>query len=1377
MADTIDNIVSQEAFDQLRKLSESIKECDDELKRVIVTASDMGRSLSAASGLKDVSQRYQAQTDVMGRLTTVQESYVQKVTEMKTVTAGMASSVAGATKTWNDNRSTVAATVEEYEKTERKLNSLSKAIERQEGILSSSQRRYNYLAGEIDKVTEEMEKLEKSDLSRATDPAQVAEYTQKMAELESRYDNLTTLIEQQATVRKQEKVALQELKTQYAELNVQYGEQQKEMDLTNASYNEIKARIKEVTAALQEFSGRGFRNGISSGILRAELEQLQQRLKSMKMEMGLSPIPRFTAQIRMSKDEMMKLNSAMKSLQGDLERQQETVEAVAREKGKESNEYKVANEALAKTSQTLAEVQQRYNELRENLVGAVQSQQMVNAQMKALADPLAGINAMAKGVDLLAQQYTVAKTAAALFGVSQDDIKDVMAKIYLVQQSINAVKKIYNAISAKSIIVLKAQSIIEKTRLAFKQKMLAVQTKETASTVAETAATSANTAAETANTVATAGAAAATTSLSAAQKAATTASIVLQVAIRGVGAAIKSIPVIGWILAAISALATLLGLIGSALFKESEGNKLRREKIKLEGEHIAQMAEIDRKQEMTNAKLQKQIELIREGTVGTATYMRAMEEVSEATGLGVEYLERHKEKLSEATKISGELNAAKQKTEAIENEILETQKKRGELEGQFAALRDEDSKTRRKNLKDMKEEEKLTGKQMREVRRAMRQRARGKIDEETYQLKINKALDRELKISQDVIDKKKEQLTEEEKIYQEKLKQIEAIKAQEKYEQDLKQAIADNKKAYSDYLNSVANLSGTASDKRKSAQNAEAQSYIDLTEKRKKSFEEETKGMDKTSHEYLKLQKKNQEQAYYEAKTYLNNQKKIDKDYYKEVSEMARNRSDMESDILIAEKKFELSYTQDIDRKMALNKEIVEEELAKKIRSIKAQEKVDKKTINKQIEQAEREAAANIAKYNTDLLKQTAAQSIKIAKELLSALDSVDTEKLNKLKLDMALVVDPQQLEKMKEQEIQMLLDMEEKKHARIEQENRDAMFEELTNFNGSEEDYLNLVKKWNAIEEAEELRSANAKQQINNQAIENKKKALEQRLALLEKQFANEENQLIVDTGGAINDDARYKIEAEQAAKRLELFEQQHDAFIEAYKDEELYNQKHLELLAQQTLAEEALAKNRMEAIKDLGGAFMELGNLIAESTEDEVQQTKIKQALAVAQVLMNQGIAMSEAVKTGMASGDYWTAAIRIASALMTVATSIASAMNAVKQARVSIQEAETYAEGTDYHHGGAAIIGEAGYPELVMSNGKSFVVDAPTFFPNLPVGSKVVPLYTSTVTDLSPVLASMEELKHKETVQVNVGKDVYTYIWNGAGRTRILNKKFMH
>ena len=113
--------------------------------------------------------------------------------------------------------------------------------------------------------------------------------------------------------------------------------------------------------------------------------------------------------------------------------------------------------------------------------------------------------------------------------------------------------------------------------------------------------------------------------------------------------------------------------------------------------------------------------------------------------------------------------------------------------------------------------------------------------------------------------------------------------------------------------------------------------------------------------------------------------------------------------------------------------------------------------------------------------------------------------------------------------------------------------------------------------------------------------------------------------------------------------------------------------------------------------------------------------------------------------------------------------------------IRQAKAYAEGTDYHTGGAAIIGEAGEPELVKIPNKSpFWITKPALIPDLPKGTSVTPLhdfeYTNT-TDMEETNELLRQLVSKKSaaVTVDVGGNIGMRLKRDLGTLSIINKKF--
>lgn len=218
----------------------------------------------------------------------------------------------------------------------------------------------------------------------------------------------------------------------------------------------------------------------------------------------------------------------------------------------------------------------------QDIQGDIQSQGSVLANDEAtFAGILSGLNGVVGG-------FTAAQGAVALFAGENENLQKIMLKVQSlmsITMGLQQVAQTLNKDSAFSLITLnKAKE--------WWNNLLAVgrgeQIASTAATAADTTATIASTAATTGNAVAeqasntaktasvgaSTGAAAAQAVQTASATAGTVANIGLAGAFRMVGAAIKSIPVFGWILAGISA---LIALVSHFVSKANESKKATEE--------------------------------------------------------------------------------------------------------------------------------------------------------------------------------------------------------------------------------------------------------------------------------------------------------------------------------------------------------------------------------------------------------------------------------------------------------------------------------------------------------------------------------------------------------------------------------------------------------------------------------------------------------------------------------------------------------------------------------------------------------------------------------------------------------------------------------
>lgn len=218
----------------------------------------------------------------------------------------------------------------------------------------------------------------------------------------------------------------------------------------------------------------------------------------------------------------------------------------------------------------------------QDIQGDIQSQGSVLANDEAtFAGVLSGLNCVVGG-------FTAAQGAVALFAGENENLQKIMLKVQSlmsITMGMQQVAQTLNKDSAFSLVTLNKAKEWWNNLLAVGRgeqiASTAATAADTTATIASTGATTANAAAEqasntakTASVGASTGAAAAQAVQTASATAGTVANIGLAGAFRMVGAAIKSIPVFGWILAGISA---LIALVSHVVSKANESKKATEE--------------------------------------------------------------------------------------------------------------------------------------------------------------------------------------------------------------------------------------------------------------------------------------------------------------------------------------------------------------------------------------------------------------------------------------------------------------------------------------------------------------------------------------------------------------------------------------------------------------------------------------------------------------------------------------------------------------------------------------------------------------------------------------------------------------------------------
>ena len=230
----------------------------------------------------------------------------------------------------------------------------------------------------------------------------------------------------------------------------------------------------------------------------------------------------------------------------------------------------------------------KYREMSAELGRLQDIQGDIQAQGSILSNDQAQFQGIITGLNGVVGGFTAAQGAVALFAGENENLQKIMLKVQSLMSITMGLQQVSATLNKDSAFRLATVNSLRE----WWNKLLAIgrgeQIASTAATIADTTATTASTVATTANTAAqtaansaktasvgaSTGAAAAQGVQTASAVAGTAANIGLAGAFRMVGAAIKSIPVFGWILAGISA---LIALVSHFVGKANEAKKAAEE--------------------------------------------------------------------------------------------------------------------------------------------------------------------------------------------------------------------------------------------------------------------------------------------------------------------------------------------------------------------------------------------------------------------------------------------------------------------------------------------------------------------------------------------------------------------------------------------------------------------------------------------------------------------------------------------------------------------------------------------------------------------------------------------------------------------------------
>lgn len=321
---------------------------------------------------------------------------------------------------------------------------------------------------------------------------------------------------------------------------------------------------------LHNAMGKAFNSGND-----AEYNALRQKEALLKKEINIRK--KLLSDLRNQSD-VLEQNASKIEKNTEASKKNETAQVSIRTRLRQLREELVAMEAAGQRGTAL------YEAMREEAANLTDAWSDATAQANVLAHDQRGMQGLISGLTGVSGAFAAAQGTIALFAGENENLQKIMLKVQSLMSITMGLQQIQQALDKDSAFTLVTLNGLKE----WWNKLLAIGAGEqaaeatataanTAAQLANTAATQADTAAQTANNAATAAGTVAQGANTAGQVAntgaavaGTAANIGLAGAFRMVGAAIKSIPVFGWIAAAIGA---IISVVSHFISKANEADK------------------------------------------------------------------------------------------------------------------------------------------------------------------------------------------------------------------------------------------------------------------------------------------------------------------------------------------------------------------------------------------------------------------------------------------------------------------------------------------------------------------------------------------------------------------------------------------------------------------------------------------------------------------------------------------------------------------------------------------------------------------------------------------------------------------------------------
>lgn len=439
-----------------------------------------------------------------------------------------------------------------------------------------------------------------------------------------------------------------------------------ELENKDKELERLQKRLEELQSA---FAAGDFDAG---SVLYIDMKKTEDAIKNLiESEIQLS------GQYDEQYDKLKELNAQRdKMASGSAD---ETLKAKLRETTIELGNLLMKYREMSAAEQASAEGQalkMKIDELTQKAGALRDTMDDVNSTIKNTASDTGNLDAAVGGINLMAASFGAVQGSMALFGEDSEELAVVMTKLQGVLALTNSLTVIQNQLQKESALRMKLSTLWTKMKTAAMKQ----------------------------SATATASGTAATTAFAAGENVATASSVGLVGGIKAVGVAIKSIPVIGWILAAISALVTLITLIVQANDEEERGDYLEQQRIKNQQLLNEARSEGVRSVQQDIVEMQRNITTIDKAKKGTREWTDAVDSTAKKLGVSRDWLIKNIDKVKDLATVWMQVAKSQAIADEYAKRLAETRADQLAVETEIRRINGLSYDDREEALENLKEE-------------------------------------------------------------------------------------------------------------------------------------------------------------------------------------------------------------------------------------------------------------------------------------------------------------------------------------------------------------------------------------------------------------------------------------------------------------------------------------------------------------------------------------------------------------------------------------------------------------------------------------------------------------------------------------------------